>query len=109
MAVIDGKILDKPMDIQKDSIRIAVVVGSIVLVTLFGDLFIEGWNWGVFDFVAMGVLLFCTGLAITFAVRKITHPTYRLIAVTGIVLALLAIWTELAVGAVSQLMHFLRS
>lgn len=61
------------------------------------------WDWAPGGFVVMGLLLFCTGLAIDFAVRKITHPIFRMFAVAAIVLTLLAIWVELAVDGVSQM------
>jgi len=53
------------------------------------------------DFIIMGALLLRTGIAIDFAVRKITRPLYRIISVTAIVLTLLLIWIELAFEGVS--------
>lgn len=88
-------------------IRIAVVVGVMLLVPLFGNLFIEGWDWGVGDFIVMGALLFVTGLAIDFAVRKLNRPLYRVIAVGAIVMMLILLWAELAVDAVSQSIRLL--
>ncbi len=92
---------------QKDIIRILIIVGAILLIPLLGNLFVDGWNWSFFDFIVMGALLFCTGLAISFAIRNISDPIYRVSTVIFIVLALVALWTELAVGAVSQLVYFL--
>lgn len=93
--------------IQMRLMRTALVVGLILLIPLCGNFFVNGWNWDLLDFVTMGALLFCTGLAIDFAARKVHNPAYRAIAIATIVLALIAIWTELAVGAVSQLVQFL--
>lgn len=82
----------------------ALVAGALLLIPLALQLTIgtgvdgEGFNWKLGDFVVIGVLLFCTGLAIDFAVRKITNPTSRVFAVIAIVLALLLIWADLAVG-----------
>lgn len=92
---------------QKNIFRIVAVVGLILLIPLFGNIFVEGWNWGFFDFIVMGALLFLTGLAIDFAIRKINNPLHRVIAVVAIVLALILIWVELAVDAVSQLAEYL--
>jgi hypothetical protein len=58
----------------------------------------QGFNWKLGDFVIMGALIFVTGLAIDFAARKITKPAYRIFAVIAIVLILLLIWADLAVG-----------
>jgi hypothetical protein len=68
-----------------------------------------GWDWMPGDFLVMGALLFVTGLAIDFAVRKLTTPVYRVIAVAAIVSTLLIVWVELAVDGVSQLLTFLFS
>lgn len=48
--------------------------------------------------MVMGILLFCAGLAIDFAVKKFNKSAYRILAVAVIVLAFLLIWAELAVG-----------
>ncbi len=92
---------------QKNITYIAGIVGLILLVPLCGNLFISGWNWGFLDFVVMGALLFGAGLAISYAVRKIPDPTYRVIAIIGILVILFGIWLELAVDGISQLIDFL--
>jgi hypothetical protein len=58
----------------------------------------EGFHWTLGDFVIMGALLFGTGLAIDFAARKVINPVYRVFAVIAIVLVLLLVWADLAVG-----------
>ncbi len=86
---------------KKNITRILTIVILILLIPLFGNIFVDGWNWGVFDFIFMGALLFVTGLAIDFVARKIANRTYRVIVIIAIVLVLIALWTELAVDAVS--------
>ena len=66
-----------------------------------------GFDWMPGDFVIMGVLLFAAGLAISFAVRKLADPAAKIAAVVAILAALFAIWVELAVDGVSQLIRFL--
>lgn len=85
--------------------RIAKIVGIILLIPLFGNMFIDEWNWTVLDFIAMGTLLFVTGLAINVAAHRIHNRTYRIITIVWIVILLIALWTELAVDALSQLVH----
>lgn len=96
----------------KNVLRVAIIVGIILLVPLIltirgGGVEGVGWNWTGSDFVFMGGLLFCAGLAIDYAVRKITQPTTRLITVLAVVFVTLTIWAQLAVGAVSQLLEFI--
>lgn len=96
----------------KSVIRVGCIVGLILLIPLVltirdGGVEGVGWNWTPSDFLVMGGLMFMTGLVIEVAVKKLQHPLYRTIAVTGIMLAFLALWAELAVGAVEQLFMLL--
>jgi len=96
----------------KNILRVIVIVLAILLIPLVltirdGGVEGVGWNWTAGDFLAMGTLLFVFGLMIDFAIRKLGFTTKGIAAVAGIVLVLLAVWTELAVGAVSQLVAFI--
>ena len=86
---------------KKDIIRIAIVVGMILVVPLLENLFIDGWDWGIGGFIFAFVMLFSAGLAFDFAARKLANPIYRGIAITTIVLALLVIWVEIVVEDLS--------
>lgn len=91
--------------------RILIVVAALLLIPLIltirdGGVEGVGWNWTASDFVLMGGLLFVTGIAIEFMLGQLTRPVHRVLAVGLIVLAFLAVWAELAVGAVSQLAAF---
>ena len=55
-------------------------------------------KWDLADFIIMGVLLLGTGLLIELVLRKVKKIEQR-IAICGVLLiALLLIWAELAVG-----------
>lgn len=98
-------------------IRVLVIVGALLLVPLVLTLLNPsshlrggtggGWDWGPLDFPIMGALLFVFGIAIDFAARKLTNPAYRTLAIAGLVLALIAIWVEIAVDGVSQFLALL--
>jgi hypothetical protein len=51
------------INMQKAIIRIALGTGLILLIPLFGNLFIDGWNWPWTAFAFFGVVLFSAGLA----------------------------------------------
>ena len=68
-----------------------------------------GWDWSPGDFLLMGALIFCTGLAINFAWIKINDPLNRILGSLAIIFIFLAIWVELAVGGVSQILYFIFS
>ena len=94
---------------KNNIVKITVIVAIILLVPVFGNLFVEGWNWGPLDFVIIGPLLFLTGLAIDIVSQKLTNPIYKILAVIIIIGVLMAIWVELAVDGVSQMLGVLFS
>jgi hypothetical protein len=91
---------------KNNTVKILVFVGVILLVPVAGNLFVEGWNWDLFDFIFAGTLLFITGLAIDFAIQKLVNPIHKILATVLIIGVLLMVWVELAVDGVSQLLSF---
>jgi hypothetical protein len=87
---------------QKNIVRLAIVVALILLVPLVAMQFTEEVNWGLFDFVFMGALLFGTGLAYELIARKGGTIAYR--AAVGIACAgaLLLVWVNAAVGIIGD-------
>lgn len=63
----------------------------------------DGWHWGSLDFVVMGVLLFGAGLVYEYFVARVGTRRHRMILGVALTCAVLAIWVELAVGGISQL------
>jgi hypothetical protein len=60
--------------------------------------FTDEIDWTSIDFVIAGVLLLATGLIFDLVIRKIKNPKYRIIISILILILLLLIWAELAVG-----------
>jgi hypothetical protein len=87
---------------QKNIVRLAIVVGLILLVPLWGNHFIDGWNWDLFDFVCAGALLFGTGLAYELIARKGGTAAYRAAVVIACAGALLLVWMNAAVGIIGD-------
>ncbi|MEX1997347.1 MAG: hypothetical protein WEA04_01580 [Candidatus Andersenbacteria bacterium] len=85
--------------------RIALVVGLLLLLPLFGNIFIDGWNWSFGDFLVMGSLLFGTGFAIDLAVRKIANSVHRFIVIIAILLAFLLIWAGMVANVGERLLE----
>lgn len=54
--------------------------------------------WGLGDFATAAVLLGAAGLALELVTRRLANPAQRWLAAGAVVLAVLAIWAELAVG-----------
>lgn len=72
--------------------------GILLLVPFIAMQFTNEVKWSATDFLVAGILLVSTGLLCEFILRKFTKRIYR-IAICGVVLvALLLVWAELAVG-----------
>jgi len=55
-------------------------------------------NWGPMDFAIAAALLFGTGLLCEFVMRRVTTLKHRIAICAGILVVLLLVWAELAVG-----------
>jgi hypothetical protein len=81
---------------NKNILRVALGTLGILLIPLVAMQFSSEVNWTLSDFVTMGVILFVTGLALDFVLRK--AGKYRVAATVAIVALFLWLWVELAVG-----------
>lgn len=66
-----------------------------------------GWDWSPWGLVWAVPLIFCVGLAIDFAWRKIKSPVYRVLTILLIVLALLLAWVQVVTDQVSETIRIL--
>jgi hypothetical protein len=82
---------------QKSTIIFAVPV-LLMATALFGNLFVEGWNWSPFDFIIAAVLLFGTAFFINMVIKSKKTLVSKLIVCFAILLVLALVWIELAVG-----------
>jgi len=81
--------------------RLAGIVLTVVILLLIPFLamqFTNEVNWSVSDFMVAAVLLLGTGLLCELVMRKVKNIKTRLAICGVILLALLIIWIELAVG-----------
>ena len=81
--------------------RLWIILGiaaAILSLPFFAMQFATEVDWDLRDFIIMGILLFSAGLTIEFALRKFSTTKSRIIACGLILLALMLIWAELAVG-----------
>ncbi|ESU27116.1 hypothetical protein FLJC2902T_22240 [Flavobacterium limnosediminis JC2902] len=86
--------------IMKNERLIGIVLAVVFLlsVPLIAMQFTDEVNWTLSDFVVAGVLLLGTGLMCEFVMRKVTKMEHRIGICAVILVALLIIWAELAVG-----------
>lgn len=79
-------------------IIIVLVIVTLLLIPLLAMQFTNEVNWKLMDFVVAGVLLLGTGLLAELVIRKVKNIRYRVVIVLGLLMALLLIWADLAVG-----------
>lgn len=77
-----------------------IVIGSTValIVPILGQLFVDGWNWGVGDFIFAWMFFNILGLTYTFVTSRVTHPVGRIVSGIIVVAIFSFIWIELATG-----------
>jgi len=83
---------------NKRPIIIVLTTVILLLIPFIAMQFTEEVNWTLSDFLVAGALLIGTGLLIDFAIRKIKNIWYRIAISIAILLVLLLVWAELAVG-----------
>lgn len=83
---------------KKNVIRIAIVTVLILSIPLVAMQFTGEVDWGLRDFVIIGVLLFGTGMIYEFFVKKLRTTTQQIIAAAILLALVLLLWAELAVG-----------
>ena len=70
----------------------------ILLLPLIGMIFTSEVDWGLLDFVIMGILLFGTAFIIDLIFKKVRTTEKRIIYAAVILGVLFLVWAELAVG-----------
>lgn len=81
--------------------RLLIITGiiiSLLIIPIIAMQFTNEVNWTVGDFLVAGVLLFGTGLGYELVMRNVSKKNTRVFLGVGIIISLLLIWAELAVG-----------
>jgi hypothetical protein len=85
----------------------AVVVALLLLIPLVltirdGGVEGVGWNWTLFDFVFMWILLFGAGLVYELLARKMNSVAYRAAVGLAVLTSVLLVWINGAVGIIGS-------
>ena len=83
---------------------IGIILGVVflLLIPLIAMQFTTEVNWTIFDFMVASALLLGTGLLCEFVLRMVNHSKYRIAIILAILVALVLVWAELAVGIFSS-------
>lgn len=83
---------------NKRLISIVLAVALLLLIPFIAMQLTDEVNWSLSDFILMGGLLLGTGLLCELVIRNVKKKEYRIVLIATILIALLLIWLELAVG-----------
>ena len=70
----------------------------ILIIPLVGTILSDQIDWGILDFLVMGIILLILGIALSAVSQKIKNSKKRLFYNFIIILVFFLIWAELAVG-----------
>jgi len=70
----------------------------ILIIPLVGTILSDQIDWGILDFLVMGIILLIVGMVLSVVSQKIKNPRKKLFYNLVIMLIFFLIWAELAVG-----------
>ena len=79
-------------------VRLAFITVLILFIPLIGVLVTDEVNWGLFDFIVMGGLIFGMGLIYQLIASNVQDVWKRAIIGMIVLGAFLLVWADLAVG-----------
>jgi hypothetical protein len=77
---------------------ILLIIALLLFLPLIAMQLTAEVNWTLTDFIAAGILLLGAGLGCEFVLSKVKTTKYRIAICAIILLLLLLLWAELAVG-----------
>ena len=83
---------------NKRLVIILLISFSLLLIPLIAMQFTDEVNWTITDFIIAGSLLVGTGLVCEIIMRKIKNMNYKWGLIVAVLLIVILIWIELAVG-----------
>ena len=70
----------------------------ILIIPLVGTILFDQIDWGILDFLVMGIILLIVGIVLGAVSQKIKNSKKRLFYNFIIILVFFLVWAELAVG-----------
>ena len=72
----------------------------LLLIPLFGNIFLDEFDWSLFDFILMGIILISLGFLINLIIDKFKERNYKIILIIITLLFFILLYVELAVGII---------
>lgn len=86
------------MTLKQKTVLVYATPAVLLCIPLLGNIFSEEFDWSPGDFVIGAVLLFGTAFIIDLILRIVKNKTYKILLSVAILILLLLVWAELAVG-----------
>lgn len=83
---------------KKQIIKIVIRSTIALFIPILGQLFVNGWNWGLGEFVFAWIFFNILGLTYTFATNKITSRRGKIVVGALVIAAFAFVWVTLATG-----------
>lgn len=83
---------------NKSPLIILSIVSLLLLIPLIAMQLTEEVNWTLADFIIATTLLISTGLTFTYITKKVKKPLFRIVLSVTLLIIMLLVWIELAVG-----------
>ena len=72
----------------------------LLLIPIFGNFFFDEFDWSLFDFILMGIILITLGFLINLIIDKFKKRSYKIILITITLFFFILLYVELAVGII---------
>ena len=72
----------------------------LLLVPIFGNVFFDEFDWSLFDFILMGIILISIGFLINLIIDKFKKRSYKIILIIITLFFFKFLYVELAVGII---------
>jgi hypothetical protein len=84
---------------HKGIVRAALMTAGGLLIPLWGNTYIDGWNWHWYTFVLAAAFLFSAGLTYELVARTMSNPAYRIAVGLAVVTAFALTWVNMVLAA----------
>lgn len=83
---------------KKQVIRVVSWATAALVIPIIGQLFVEGWNWGLGDFAFAWGFFNLLGFTYILVTNKISNHRVRIVAGLVVIAAFTFVWIRLATG-----------
>ena len=85
--------------IVRGIVRAALVTAGVLLIPLWGNTYIDGWNWDWYGFVLAATVVFSAGLTYELLARNMSNRAYRFGVGLSVVTAFALTWVNMVLAA----------